>query len=253
MSEVQVVESWLKHHERLLIVAMVLLAGSWGINHYLNNAAAKAETRAQIAEQALVVANQSYAEAKAQSARNDAAEAQVAQQYQAMISALTAQNASLAAAAAARGTALAQEQNKNKTLPLPELAKKWQTLENLQDSDLTASAAGITVSPTGAVTTVNALESVPVLTADLKDETQVAQNLQTELDKAVQLAAAQSAQVSSLISQGVAADKLLAATKDADTKELASVKASARKSKIRWFKIGFITGLVSGIYLGHAL
>lgn len=232
---------------------MVLLVSGWGTNHLLNNLASRAETRATIAEQALAVANQSYAEAKAQSARNDAAEAQVAQQYQAMITALTAQNASLAAAAAARGTALAQEQNKNKTLPLPELAKKWQTLENLQDSDLTASAAGITVSPTGAVTTVNALESVPVLTADLKDETQVAQNLQTELDKAIQLSAAQSAQVASLGAQIVAENKVLADTKDADAKELASVKASARKSKVRWFKIGFITGLVSGIYLGHAL
>ena len=253
MSEVQVVETWLQKHERLLIVALVLLAGSWGLNHYLNNAAAKAETRAQVAEQALVVSNQAYSEAKAQSARNDAAEAQVAQQYQAMISALTAQNASLAAAAAARGTALAQEQNKNKSLPLPELAKKWQTLENLQDSDLTASEAGITVSPTGAVATVNALESVPVLTSDLKDETLIAQNLQTELDKAIQLSAAQSAQVASLTAQIVAENKVLADTKDADAKELSAVKADARKSKWKFFKFGFITGFLSGAYVMHAL
>ena len=34
--------------------------------------------------------------------------------------------------------------------------------------------------------------------------------------------------------------------------EVASVKADARKGKVKWFKIGYVAGLVSGLWLGHA-
>src|SRR5271157_4482162 len=87
--------TWVQKHERLIIVALVLAAGSWGLQHFLDNQAAKAETRASVAEQALVL----------QKSQNDAMaaqSAQVAQQYATMVQALAAQNASLASAVAQR-------------------------------------------------------------------------------------------------------------------------------------------------------
>jgi len=75
-----VTTSWFLAHERLLLVAMVLLAGAWGFSRYADLSASKAEARAVAAEQAL-------ASQKATDAQNAATTASVLAQYQAMVSA----------------------------------------------------------------------------------------------------------------------------------------------------------------------
>src|SRR2546430_17449964 len=80
--------TWLQKHERMIIVLLVLLAGGWLGNKWLNNSAAEAQTKYAIAQAAL---DQTRLQAS-----------QAHQDYQMTVDALTKQNASLAAAVASR-------------------------------------------------------------------------------------------------------------------------------------------------------
>ena len=155
-----VTQSWFKVHERLLIVLMVLLAGSWGYSKYADALASKAETRANIAEQALVLQ-------KSTDAQNAATVAQVLAQYQAMCLSLQSQNSSLAASVASRQATLAKQVITDANLPLAGLAQRWQTL--LPTVTPTVTPVGIGLTSQEAHDTVAALEQIPVLQSNLKD------------------------------------------------------------------------------------
>jgi hypothetical protein len=231
--------SWLQKHERLIVTVLVLLALAWGTSRTLGYLSNQANARATAAEKALEVA-------KASDAENRARTAQVQSEYEMIVTALQKQNASLAAAVASRQVLLAQNQEENKHLKLPDLAKKWQTLANVQDSDISASEAGITLNSAGAVATVNTLERVPVLEADKKDLQQVASNTKQELDKANVVITAQSIEIAGL-------QDVQSKSNTAHKAEIAAVKAEARKGKVKWFKIGFVVGFVTGAYVGHLI
>src|ERR1019366_4244076 len=114
-------QSWLQKHERIVIVALVLAAGSWGLQQYLNNVAAKAETRATVAEQALMLQ-------KTTDTQLAATVAQVTQQYQSMVQALAVQNVALAQAVAQREASQVVNQNHDAWLPVPYFANRLKTL-----------------------------------------------------------------------------------------------------------------------------
>lgn len=231
--------SWLQRHERLLIVLLVLVAGTWGLGKYLGSEAAIAKGKQAVAEAAL-------AAAKDQAAKDAATVSQVESQYQAMVQTLTAQNSALATAVAQRDAGLAGQQGKDKALPLPELAKRWQTLANVKDTDISATSAGISVTSEGAVQTVITLEEVPVLQADLKDQKAATANAQLELGKSQEVITALGSQVGNLNvelqKQGVACKA-----------EVTAAKAVGRRNSFKWFLRGFITGFIGGTYTGHAL
>lgn len=231
--------TWLQKHERLLIVFLVLCAGTWGLGKYLDSSAKVAEARAAVAEQALVSARE-------QEAKNAAQASQTLQQYQAMVQTITDQNKALAAALAQRDAGLAGQQAKDKTLPLPELAKRWQVLANIGDSDISATSTGISVTSTGAVATVVTLEEVPVLQADLKDQKVITANTQAELDKANMVISAQGVQIGSLNTVLLDQDK-------ACKKEIAAAKAVGKRNSFKWFLRGFVVGFIGGTYTGHAI
>jgi hypothetical protein len=213
--------SWLQRHERIVIVFLILLVSGWLGNKWLNDNATGDKVKVALLEQ--------------QSAAQQSQNAQTASQYQAMVSTLTGQINSLAASMAQRNVALVTQQTVDKTLPLPDLAKRWEALADLQVSDLTATDAGITVNDTAARATVDALEELPTLRANLVSETQIAQYTGQELTKANSL-------ISGLNSQIALDDKTHKA-------EIASVKADARKSKRSWFIAGFVTGIATRIFL----
>jgi hypothetical protein len=231
--------SWLKTHERLIVVALALLAGSWGLNHFLNNAAAKAETRATIAEQALSAQ-------KVQDAQNASQTASVLAQYQSMVTALSAQNASLAAAAASRQAILTKDKATDATLALPLLGSKLQTLGNAPEGTVSTTSNSVNLTQPGAVAVVQTLEELPVVKANLSDEVMVAANLQTEVSKSNAVIAAQDTQIAGLNLTSTEQDKTCKL-------EIAKVNADARKSKLKWFKWGFLTGFLSGAYVGHII
>lgn len=228
-------KTWLQKHERIILVFLILVAGSWFGNHWLNNTAAKDKLVATATAQQLN-------DQKDKNAQLSSQVATTAAQYQAMVSSLTQQNAQLASAMSNRTVVLKQQQTVDKTLPLPDLGDRWTTLAGLQPGDLTATQNGITVTDEGARATVTQLEQIPVLTQNLADsQTQVKDGLE-ELNKADSLIDGLDTQVSGLNVQ-------ITDQQTADAAALRSAKASARKSKLGWFLKGIGVGAVAVGYI----
>lgn len=228
---------WLKAHERLLIVAMLLGSSLWIGNRVINWRAAKDQQTAAVAVAQLDQQKNINAQQAAQSAALQA-------QYQQMLDTLAKQNATLAAAVSARNTELAKQQQQDASLTTPELVTRWQQL--IPAGTLTVEPNGVTVDPVAAHATVAQLEQVPVLEQNLSDETQIADNRQKEVDSANTTISALNMQVSGLNAQSKDQEVACKA-------QIAQVQAESRKGKVKWFKIGFVTGFVSGLWVGHKI
>ena len=232
--------SWIQRHERILIAAMVLAVGGWSADKLFTNIAEKDKAQANIALQQL-------ADQKTANAQLIAQVQQTYAQYQQTIAQLSQQNAQLSATVLARNAATTKQQVVDKTLPLPDLASRWHALTpNTQFTDFKAIPDGVQVSDAGARATVQALEQVPVLSANYKDLEQVSSNQKAEIDSASNLIAQGKSEITGLKSQLVDSDKACKA-------QITAVKADARKGKLQWFKWGFITGFVSGILAGRSI
>jgi len=230
-------ETWLKQHERLVIVFLVLAVGAVLGNKYINYSASRANAQ-------LVVATEQAksAQLSAQQAATQAAQTQA--QYQAMVDVLQKQNATLAQAVTQRDAVLGQAQKAVATATLPEVATQWQTAIGGQ-GDLSVSNGQLNISDNGARETLSMLLEVPVLKSDLDDEIAVGKNTQFELDGANKSLAANNASITALNAE-------LKANDTACKAEVKAVKADARKGKVKWFKLGYVAGLVSGLWLGHS-
>ena len=234
-----VMESWLKKHERIVLVSLVLFFGSLGLHHFLFNQASAATLRATVAEQAL-------AAQKATNVQEAAQTASVEAQYLQMVQTLTDQNKALAGAVAARQTVLVAQQAKDSALPLPELANRLQVVGNIAPSDISVVPGGVQLTQPGVLAAVNTLETVPVLQSNLNDEKQIATNLTDELAKGNALILAQGTQITGL-------NVTLADQTKACKAEVAAAKKRGRLQSFRWFMRGFFLGVASGLYAGHAL
>jgi len=227
--------SWLQKHERIVIVFLVLLAGTWFGNRWL-------DTRAAATSQSAAIAVQQLKEQQAKDAAMAAQVAQLSSQYQALVSEMASENARLAASMANRTIVLQQQQAADKTMPLPDLGAHWAELAGVDKSELTATSNGITVSDTAARATVQKLEQVPVLEANLKDETTVAANTQQELTGANNVIDGQKQQIAGL-KLTVTDDEKVCKT------QLAAQKAADNKSKRNWFLRGLALGAGGAVYL----
>ena len=154
--------SWLQKHERIIIVALILLVGGWGYSKYADASASKAEARATVAEQTL-------AAQKAQDTQLAATVTQLTQQYQQLTSTLAAQNTTFALALAQRQAAVAQTQANDAALGLPALANKLQTLGNAPAGTVTTQGDSVNLTHPGAVAVVQTLDTLQGLNADLTD------------------------------------------------------------------------------------
>ncbi len=230
--------SWLQRHERLIIVALVLLAGAWAYGKYADASVSKAETRAAVAEANL-------AAQKAQDTQNAAQILQLTQQYQQLTQVLASQNASLATSLAARQTAQAARVATDAQLAPADLATRLESLGNTPLGSVHVSGNEIAMTQPAAVKITQYLEQVPVLQADLKDTTATLQTAEAAQTKAAALIADQDKQITNLNVTLVDTDKVCKA-------QIAVAKAEGRKSKIRWFKIGYVSGFLSGLWAGHA-
>lgn len=227
------VRTFLKNHETLLIFVLGFLL-IWFVSGKVENAIAAHDNAnlktVQATLAAQVDANQKTAALVAQQAAD----------YKALASKLEAQDTALAQANVALTQALTKRQSTDAVLPMPELVSRWSQLVPGSDfSSATVTPTGdVSVSPTNAHATVNELEKVPVLTAQLENEKTAETNLNT-------LLAASNGQVVTL---NGAVDGLKLQITDDDKvckAQIAVVKAQARKSKRRWFVAGFITGFAS--------
>jgi hypothetical protein len=229
------VSDFLKAHERLIIVALVLLAGGWGYSRYADNAAAKSEARATAAEQTL-------ATQKAQDAQNQAQILQLTQQYQQLTQVLATQNASLAASLAARQTAQATQQATDAHLAPSALATRLATLAVVPVAEITVTPTGLSLTEQAAVTVTATLEAVPVLQADLRDTQAVLQTSEATIAKANDLIAEQTKQIAAL-------NTTITETVKADAEILKTAKDNSRKSKLHWFLGGVVAGFMARMAL----
>lgn len=226
---ITIVEKWIalvKAHEKLVIIAVAafLLFHFYGAG--LNAFIRHDEGAQAIAEQTLTAQVQ--------------ANSQLAAQNTALLAQVTAANLALAKAATIRDAQTKVQQTTDQTLPLPALGARWETLLNLQPSDIVPTPDGaLKVSGEASHTTVNALESIPGLQADLAGDQTTIANDQT-------VGIAQTTQIAGLDKQIVDADVACKA-------QVATEKAIARRGKFRWFKIGVVTGFVGGLFVGHSL
>jgi len=206
--------TWLQKHERLIIVVLVLALGGWLGNKWMSYSAEQAKS-------ALVVQQQVSAAAASQAAL-------AAQSYQVAIEALSKQVTALDVAMTQRQTVLVKQQTQTSTLPPDQVVTLWQGLiPGTNKGSITPTDGGYKVDSGPAIDTVNQLEEVPVLKANLSDETKLADVTQTALTSCSALVDKQKTEI--------AEDK-----KTCDA-EMASLKASARKSKRNWFVAGAVT------------
>lgn len=227
---------WLRAHERLIILMLILAVGAFGLSKYFDVDAARKDAKYVAQEQ--IVAND-----KQNSAAQAIATAQMQSQYTALVQALATQNAALGASIAQRTASQKAQVITDQTLPLPGLAARWNTL--LPTVTPTVTTNGVTLNEQGVRDTVSQLELVPALQGNLADEIKIAQAYQQEAQKADALVNIESAQIAGLKTQIVDETKANAA-------EVAAVKAEGKKNSMKWFKRGFGLGFLSGLFVGHA-
>lgn len=224
-------KSWILKHQTILIVLAVLLAFVYLGGRYFDSRYDEAVAKNAVAQQAL----------KEQRTENAAIEKRVTaqlQQYQELVTTLTAQNSVLAKAAGQRHTELEHQQKVDQTLPLPELAIRWTHLAKLQPDDIKSTDKGLIVSEDGSRATVHILETVPVLQQDLSDSHTVLTNKDKQIEGAESLVSGLQTQVSGLKAELVSKDT-------ACKTELTLEKAKSRKGKLKCFLTGL--GIGAGV------
>jgi hypothetical protein len=231
--EIGKIRSFLLDHERLLIVAIVVVGLWFGYGKY---AQMRIDHDSAVLKQAQIVA--------AQQASQDAALAQQVTadkaQLQALTDKLTAQNQQLVNANTALATALSKQQHTDATLPPNELAQRWaQITPSMPAGGVTVSSNNaIQVTQAGAVATVQQLEQVPVLTQQLANET-------TQKNNDDQLLAQSTKNIFDLSNQVTGLNKSIVDNNAVCQDQIKLVKAQAAKSKRRWFIIGYVAGFLS--------
>jgi hypothetical protein len=201
-------ETSLKSHLiAVVLMAALVFGGIWGVESLIAKHDAANETRFETILKA----------AQDRSAKDEA-------QLQGTLLQVAAENASLTAQIVKNNQTLAAKQKVDAALPAPQLAAKLGgTAPDANTIDLPLNIArGIQVQ----------LDSIPVLQSDLVDETKIAANLQTQ----------------STQQTGVIADLQVQITDQTKVcqAQVASVKAQARKSKLKWFGVGFVLGVIAG-------
>jgi hypothetical protein len=231
------ISSFLKSHERLLIIVGCLLVGLHFYGRVISaweSHDQRADTLAHAALQANIATANQQADVNAKAAA----------QYQQLAVQLAESNKALALSQAARNTATQTQQNTDRTLPPNELALRWTSLLHLDPATVQVEPGGkgvpdaLVITPAGAVETVVQLESVPTLQANLKDEQSIVANTRTQINTLSDLNGGLNKQIDAL--NIVNASEIKACT---DDKNL--LKAQARKSKLHWFLGGFVTGFIA--------
>jgi hypothetical protein len=174
------------------------------------------------------------------------ATAQVTAQYQAMVTLLTQQNQSLSQAIASRSAALPVQKQVDAQLPLGGLTERLVALAQTPAGSVSNTETSVTMAQPATLAVVEQLEEVPVLTANLTNETTIAQNTQTELTASGTVISAQVNQISGL-------QKTLVDETNQCKAEVAAAKKRGRLQSFKWAVRGFFVGVVAGLYAGHAL
>src|SRR5271166_2084458 len=244
--EIGKIRSFLLDHERLLIVVILAIVCWWGYGKYADiraNEADKALQAQKLVVAAQVQANQQLA---AQVQKDEAQAAADKAALQALTDKVTAQNQQLAQANIALANTLAKQQKTDASLPVPDLVNRWAQLAPGTDfKDAIGAGNNVTVTPSNALATVQQLEKVPVLTTELANETVQKQNDDQIIVNQNKSIFDLGTTIGDLHNQVAGKDKLIADNTKQCTDEKNVMKAQFRKSKRRWFVVGYVAGFVS--------
>jgi hypothetical protein len=219
----------LKAHEKLIIAVLLLLSVLYGYNKWLNHSA-------QVAHDSNVVAQADLKLRQAENAKLAEIVVQALQNYQAVSSRVDQTNSRIDADIKARKQATVEQQKQDAVYPLPELADRWNKL--LATNGAVAQPTGILADEPTARATVQTLELVPTLNDEIAGANK---KLDGEKEKTAACEQANTA----LQNKVGGMDKELSTTKTACTSAINEVKAEARKSKLKWAKVGVIVGVVA--------
>lgn len=215
---------WARTHIILVLVYSAIAFGAvYGIETLLSHRAADTDQKWSVI---LATSRQQISDLESQLKTHDA-------EYAAENLSLLAANQKLAAVVVSRGTELQTQLKKDNTLSALDTAAKLGGTVNGTDIVLPL--------PTGR-NLAGSLDTLSSTQADLQNvqteltnETEVAANLQKSGDE-------KDALLSAMRTQAVDQDKACKA-------EIAAVKSAARKSKLKWFGIGIVVGLIGGRWL----
>jgi len=230
--------TWIQRHERIILVAMILAVAAFGLNKWLDKSAMDASNKAAVAQQVAAVqhdADQKIATAVAQQTVLFNQEQRVREQ----------EMASLVAAVASRDAASTQ---RVVTVTLPKT-----TPEAIADLNAVYPLpTPLTIDQAGSIPTVD-LQQFTV--AKIKGDTAQADLVDTRKELVTTTASLASATglVGALQNQVTGLNAEIKDVTTAKDAEIKSVKASARKSKVGFFKFGFVIGYVAGVITGHYL
>jgi vacuolar-type H+-ATPase subunit I/STV1 len=220
--------TFLKDHERLLIVFVLVIAFWFALGKYNQGRL----------DHDKIVADQDKAALMIQVQKDQATAALVAQQaadMKALSDKLTAQNTALEQSNVALATALVKQQKQDATMTPTELTQRWDTLVPQANAKVTPD--GVTLPEGGAVATVQQLEQVPVLTSQLNAAHQEIQNDNQLVTESAKQVATLNAQMLGLQLESKESAKVC-------SDQIAVVKAQAAKSKRRWFYAGVVVGFI---------
>lgn len=223
------ISTFLKTHERLLLIGVGILALTLLGYRWVSHIAAVDAERATVSQQQL-------ADQTASNKRTADSVQKMESLSEQLVNQLTQQNAQLLQTISSRNQVTIVQQQKDQTLPLPDLAKRWQGLAGLAPTDLSNQGSSLTVTDAGARSTVQKLELVPTLQATIQDGKQLLDNKDKQIADGQELITGYKSQVSGLQLANTDADKACKA-------QITSVKASARKGKWKWFGVGVGVGI----------
>lgn len=235
------ISDFLQAHERLILIlaglAVFTLLGYKWVGHLADVDNAREKQAQQVLDGQKAINEQQAAVVK-----------QLEDTQVQIINQLNAQNQTLMAGIQARGQVTIVQQQKDKTLPLPDLSKRWESLAGLEPTDLTTTDAGVNVSDAGARLTVQKLEIIPELQGTIADGKQILDNKDKQIESDQNLITGMKDQVSGLNLQITAKDKQCDA-------QVTAVKATARKGKWKAFftGIGVGVGVAAGVAIAVAV
>jgi hypothetical protein len=230
------VSTFLKAHEKLIILVLCLLVG-W---HFYAKAVSAWESYDQRKDN---LAHAALAADVTTANQIATVNAQEAADYKVLAAQLAASNTALASARVTRAAATQTQQAADRTLPPTELATRWTTLLKMPPGTVLVEPGGkgvpdaLVITPAGATETVLQLETVPMLQADLQDETTVATNYSTQVTSLERVNVGLNTQIDALDAEIITANAACVADKKL-------LVAKARKSKLHWFEAGVVVGFV---------
>ena len=225
----------------IVIIAAIVLW--WGYGKYAD--IRLQHDNAVLQQQKLINEAQAKANAAAleQQQKDDAIRIKDEQDRQIEAAKLQQQNAALVQANTALAAALTKAQKQDATLPPTELAARWQQLvPAAPPASVTVAPTGMTVNAAAAVATVQELEKVPVLTAELANEKTTEANTETMLASSNQAIGFLNQSITDRDKRIDGLNLTIVGNAKQCTDEKNVMKSEFRKSKRRWFIIGYVAG-----------